>query len=48
MGVFESDFENRVEEIIGPIEEERFNNLVECLIEAGIVIVPGTAPSLNG
>ena len=48
VGVFESDFENRVEEILGPIEEERFNNLVECLIEAGIVIFPGTAPPPNG
>jgi hypothetical protein len=46
--VFESDVENRIEEILGPIEEERFNNLVECLIEAGIVIVPGTAPPPQG
>jgi hypothetical protein len=48
VGVFESDVENRIEEILGPIEEERFNNLVECLIEAGIVIFPGTAPPPNG
>jgi len=29
-----------LENINGPMEEDRINNIIECLIEAGIVFAP--------